>query len=122
LFHPIHRGRAVVHLAHPMGDPRVVEDPLGGRGLPGINMGHDADVPRAIEGMRPAQNEPSRKTICCSATPQARPATRTACQSAAWPNCSTRTTRLPAIVREGLVRLRHPMRIFLLLDRRARVV
>jgi hypothetical protein len=29
--------------------PGVIEDALGGGGLTGINMGHDADVPGFIE-------------------------------------------------------------------------
>jgi hypothetical protein len=29
-------------------DPRVIEDPLGGGGLTGIDVGHDADIPRVI--------------------------------------------------------------------------
>jgi hypothetical protein len=49
LRHPVHRGRAVVDLAHPMQAPRVVQDALGGRGLPGIDVGHDADVPDPVQ-------------------------------------------------------------------------
>jgi hypothetical protein len=30
-------------------DPGVIEYPLGGRGLTGIDVGHDADIPSFIE-------------------------------------------------------------------------
>ena len=49
LLHPIHNSCAVVHLAQLVGDPRVIQDTLGGRRLPSIYMRHDADVPRLIE-------------------------------------------------------------------------
>jgi hypothetical protein len=44
LLHPVHRGRAVVDLADLVVDPGVEQDPLGRRGLAGIDVGHDADV------------------------------------------------------------------------------
>ena len=44
LLHPVHDGRAVVHLAHLVGDAGVEEDAFGGRGLAGINVRTDADV------------------------------------------------------------------------------
>ena len=44
LRHVVHHGGAVVDLTHAMGDPRVEEDALAGRRLPGIDVGHDADV------------------------------------------------------------------------------
>src|SRR5438034_3344872 len=44
LLHPVHRGRAFVHFANLVIDTRVVEDPLGGRGLAGIDVRHDANV------------------------------------------------------------------------------
>src|ERR1700760_3400824 len=44
LLHPIHRRGAFVHLADLMALAGVVEDPLRGRGLPGIDVGHDAEV------------------------------------------------------------------------------
>ena len=49
LGHPVHRGRALVDLAHLVGATRVVEDPLGRRGLARIDVGHDPDVPDAVE-------------------------------------------------------------------------
>ena len=58
---------------------RVEQDALGGCGLTGIDVGHDADVPRPSEGGLSRHG-------------------------------------LPAIVREGLVRLGHPVRVFALLD------
>src|SRR5262249_30776252 len=50
LHHPIHDGRALVYFADLVADPRVIEDAFGGRGLAGIDVGHDADVPGTIEG------------------------------------------------------------------------
>ena len=44
LGHPVHHGGAVVHLTDLVGAARVVQDPLGGGGLAGIDMSHDADV------------------------------------------------------------------------------
>src|SRR5262249_29384851 len=44
LLHPVHLGRALVDLAHLVRDARVVEDTLGGRGLPRIDVRHDPDV------------------------------------------------------------------------------
>ena len=44
LNHPVHRGCALMHLTDLVGDAGVVEDALGGGGLAGINVGHDADV------------------------------------------------------------------------------
>ena len=32
-------------------DPRVEEDPLGERGLARVDMGHDADIARTLEGI-----------------------------------------------------------------------
>jgi hypothetical protein len=49
LDHPVHGGRAVVDLAQLVGDARVEEDALGGRGLTGIDVGHDADVPSPLQ-------------------------------------------------------------------------
>ena len=45
LFHPVHDRRAVMHLSHAIRDTRIVEYPLGRRGLAGIDVGHDADIP-----------------------------------------------------------------------------
>src|SRR5205814_2136837 len=44
LDHPVHRGSPLVYLADLVRDPRVIEDALGRGRLPGINVGHDADV------------------------------------------------------------------------------
>ncbi len=52
LRHPVHRRGALVHLAHLVGAPGVVEDPLGRRGLARVDVGHDPDVPDAVEPNR----------------------------------------------------------------------
>jgi len=44
LFHPVHNRSAFVDLAHLVGNPGVIEYPLGGGRLPGVNVGHDADI------------------------------------------------------------------------------
>ena len=49
LRHPVHHGRALVDLAHLVRLPCVIQDALGGRGLAGIDVGHDADVARVLE-------------------------------------------------------------------------
>ncbi len=50
LLHPVHGGRALVHLTDLVVLAGVVEDPLGRSRLPGIDVGHDADVAIQIEG------------------------------------------------------------------------
>jgi hypothetical protein len=45
LLHPVHDGRAFVDLADLVRLTGVEEDPLGRGRLPGIDVGHDADVP-----------------------------------------------------------------------------
>ena len=49
LRHPVHDRGAVVNLTDLVRDPRVEEDPLGGGRLAGINVRHDADIPRLVE-------------------------------------------------------------------------
>ncbi len=50
LLHPVHDGRAVVDLADLVRHAGVEKDALGGRGLTGINVGTDADIPIALDG------------------------------------------------------------------------
>ena len=54
LRHPVHDGRALVHLAHLVGAARVVEDPLGRRRLAGVDVRHDPDVADLVEADLPA--------------------------------------------------------------------
>src|SRR5206468_3497978 len=54
LDHPVHRRRAVVHLAHLVDPARIEEDALGRGRLPGINVSHDADVPNLVERITPS--------------------------------------------------------------------
>src|SRR5207249_442993 len=49
LLHPVHGGGAVMDLAQLVRPAGVVEDALGRSRLPGIDVGHDADVPNAFE-------------------------------------------------------------------------
>ncbi len=45
LLHPVHLRGPLVHLAHFARHARIEEDPLGGRGLPRVDVRHDSDVP-----------------------------------------------------------------------------
>src|SRR5205085_1423871 len=49
LLHPIHRRGAFVHLTDFVGLAGVVEYALGHSRLPGIDVGHDADVTVMVE-------------------------------------------------------------------------
>ena len=88
LLHPVHGGGALVDLADLVGDAGVEEDPLGGRGLAGIDVGHDADVAGALE------RDVWRERIPTFSDRVLAPAS------------------LPAVVGEGLVGLRHLVRVF----------
>ena len=57
LFHPVHGGRALVHLADPVVDARVEEYPLSRRCLSGIDMRHDADVSDNFLHLPPVMGE-----------------------------------------------------------------
>jgi hypothetical protein len=49
LLHPVHDCRTLMDFANLVRNPGVEEDPLGSGRLPGIDVGHDADVACAIE-------------------------------------------------------------------------
>ena len=57
LLHPVHGGRAVMDLPHPVDLPRVIEDPLGQGRLTGIDVGHDADVPHMRKIVLPGHSQ-----------------------------------------------------------------
>ena len=59
LDHPVHGGGALVDLAHLVVLARVVEDPLGRRGLARVDVGHDPDV------AGPGQGELSDRSWIC---------------------------------------------------------
>ena len=44
LHHPVHGGGAFMHLTDLVVDARIIEHPLRGGGLAGIDMSHDADI------------------------------------------------------------------------------
>ena len=52
LLHPVHGGGALMDLADLVRLAGVIEDPLGGRGLAGIDVGHDAEVAVVLDGVR----------------------------------------------------------------------
>ena len=52
LLHPVHGRHALVHLAEAVRPARVEEDALGGGGLAGVDVRHDAYVANVIQGMR----------------------------------------------------------------------
>ena len=49
LLHPVHRGATLVDLTDLVGDAGVEEDALGGGGLAGVDVRHDADVADLVE-------------------------------------------------------------------------
>ena len=49
LGHPVHDRGAVVHLAHLVGAAGVIEDALRQGGLPGVDVGNDADIADGCE-------------------------------------------------------------------------
>ena len=53
LLHPVHDGGAVMDFTDLVRDPGVVQDPFRGRRLAGIDVRHDADVPRLVERYLP---------------------------------------------------------------------
>src|SRR5579859_820451 len=94
LLHPVHRGGAVIDLAHAVGLARVIQNPLSRRRLTGINVGHDADITIQIERGLAGHDGASEEPFLA----------------------------LPAVMREGLVGLRHAVGVFALLDGGATVV
>ena len=50
LRHVVHGRGAVVHFTDLVALARVVEDALGGSGLAGVDVGHDADIACALQG------------------------------------------------------------------------
>src|SRR5581483_833404 len=50
LLHPVHHGGAVMDFAHLMRDAGIEKNALRGRGLAGIDVGHDADIAVALDG------------------------------------------------------------------------
>ena len=49
LGHPVHDGGALVDLSHLVRLARVIQDALGGRGLTGIDVSHNADIARVFQ-------------------------------------------------------------------------
>src|SRR6266513_1176405 len=114
LDHPVHRRRALVHLADLVRTPGVVEDALRRRRLAGVDVGHDADVARLFQRVLPFHY-----TSLLSLPRLSPPDT---CEEGAGSGPSRFGIELPAIVSERLVGLRHLVRVLALLDRRAAVV
>ena len=52
LLHPVGRGGTVVHFPDLVDHPRVEEDALGERGLPGVDVRRNPDVPRPLKRIR----------------------------------------------------------------------
>ncbi len=53
LDHPVHDGSTLVNLTDLVGLTGVIEDALGRRRLPGVDVRHDPDVPRVIQRVLP---------------------------------------------------------------------
>src|SRR5207248_236099 len=49
LDHPVHGGGPLMDFPDLIVDAGIIEDALGGRGLAGIDVGHDADIARPFE-------------------------------------------------------------------------
>src|SRR6185312_2615217 len=92
LFHVVHDGRAVMNFADLVRDPGVEKDSLGRRRLSRVDVRGNADVPIPLDGRR----------ACHGYRPL----------PMGWPLAG-----LPTVMRKGLVRLRHAMRIFALSHR-----
>lgn len=50
LFHPVGRGRAIVHFTQLVVDAGVIQDALGGRGFSCIDVSRNTNVPVALDG------------------------------------------------------------------------
>src|SRR5690348_1706108 len=105
LLHPVHRGRTIVHLANLVIDAGVEEDALGGRGLAGIDVGHDAEVPIALDGCGACHD---RLKIQRTGLREIRRGRRVQLSPPA-------TAVLPPVMRESLVGFRHAVGFFALL-------
>ena len=57
LLHPVHGRGAVVDFADLMGLAGVVEDPLGGRGLARVDVGHDPEVAVVFDSVEAGHTE-----------------------------------------------------------------
>src|SRR5690606_33602032 len=89
LLHVVHDRRAVVHLADLVRNARVEQDALAGRRLAGVDVRRDAEVAVALDrGIAWHGRDP---WVVGAGVPGS-----------------------PAIVREGLVRLGHAMRVLAL--------
>ena len=137
LHHPVHGRCAFVNLAELVVDAGVVQDALGGRRLTRIDVRHDADIARPVErdlarhgeGFFVASFEGSGgcchidewewvdgwEWVECLGGLDRLPTTESV-TSASYQRL------LPAIVGKGLVGVRHPMGVFLPLDRDAPVL
>src|SRR5437773_6011279 len=149
LLHPVHHRRAFVHLAHLVRDPRVIEDPLRSGSLPGIDVGHDADVPSFFDRhltwhMIVKTSAPTRQLTGQVRSPAVLEAKGSAHQRS-WRGTTRRIAALggtasrlvmhfarmalrprpanppglPAVMGESFVGLRHAVGVVLLLDRAA---
>ena len=92
LRHPVHRGRAVVRLTDLVVDACIEQDALGGRGLAGVDVGHNADVSghlkRNVSGHNFLLKTGNRAINTCSARKPCWP--RPSC---AYPRASCRRRR-----------------------------
>src|SRR5712691_1034427 len=116
LLHPVHRGRTFVHLTQLVGAARIVKDTLGRSRFPGIDVRHDADIPNLVERCRAWHYCPLFSKNA------GRPGTHSGPVSLRFPpghRPGVSRLRLPAVVCERPVGLRHPVRVFLLLYRLA---
>ena len=46
LFHPVHGRRTLMYFTDLVRNSGVIKDPFSGGGFAGIDVGHDADIPK----------------------------------------------------------------------------
>src|SRR5204863_3077533 len=133
LLHPVHGGGTVMDHAQLVRPAGVIQDALGRSRLPGIDVRHDADVANPVERRgsghrvpllsknagrpwRPSSGPVSLRHHRGTSTPRCR-ISRVPCSGT--PLACPYGVSLPPVMREGPVGFRHPVRVFLLLDRLA---
>nr|AHE14890.1 hypothetical protein asmbl_2 [uncultured bacterium] len=119
LLHPVHRGRAVVDFTDLVVDAGVEEDALGGRRLAGVDVRHDPDVPGLGELGRVAGHVLNSSYVCVRVRV---PGPRHSEAPRGPRRRRRRCGALPAVVREGLVRLGHLVGVLAALDRGTQTV
>lgn len=107
LLHPIHGGGAFIHGTNLVGHTGIEQNPLRRRRFTGVDVRHDSDVPRIFEFENSSHDLLRRPFGFCSH------------YNSFLQSLLKLTGDLPAIVCKRLVRFRHAVYVFFLLDRSA---